>query len=129
MLKIKPIKYPTENQEQIKLFEWINQHPILQPYCFHIPNEGKRSPHMGALLKRMGMRPGVSDVFVAYPSNGKHGLWLELKARNAAGKYNKPTVPQLQFIDDMRKMGYTAFVCNGAEQAIKAIQLYMVIGQ
>jgi hypothetical protein len=115
----------SECLEQIKVFDWINLHSFLKKCSFHIPNEGKRSLVMGRLLKSMGMRSGVSDIFIAYPIKDKAGLWIELKAKDKKGKYRKPTVNQLQFIDDMIEMGYVAKVCNGADEAIACIVSYM----
>ncbi len=114
-----------ETVEQIKLFDWIRMNPKLRYCSLHIPNEGKRSPVMGNILKRMGMRGGVSDIFIAYPTTKYHGLWIELKAKNAAGQYNKPTIKQIVFIEDMRIMGYEAIVCNGADMAINVIMQYL----
>ena len=114
-----------ETIDQIKVFDWIRLHKQLRFCSFHIPNEGKRSVSMGALLKRMGMRAGVSDIFIAYPKNGKSGLFIELKAKTSSGIYNKATATQLQFIDDMLAMGYDAVVCNGADCAIDKIKNYL----
>ncbi len=113
-----------ETHEQLALFEWIRLHPKIAPYAMHIANERKSSPQYGALLKRMGVRAGVSDIFVAIasPCGNYHGLWIELKA----GK-NKPTTSQLQFIADMINQGYCAKVCYGAEESIKVIKEYLNI--
>lgn len=114
-----------ETIEQIKLFQFISSTKSLKSCSFHIPNEGKRTPQMGYLMKRMGMRPGVSDIFVAYPTLKYHGLFLELKAATKTGTYRTPTPAQLVFIEDMKKQGYAAEVCNGADAAIALIKKYM----
>jgi hypothetical protein len=115
-----------ETLEQIKLFNWIRANPLLSKCAIHIPNEGQRSKVMGYTLKLMGMRAGVSDVFIAYPTKTMAGLWLELKAKNARGKYGKPTENQVKFIADMAAMGYMAKVCNGTEEAITVIKNYLI---
>ena len=109
-----------ESQEQIALFDWIRLQPTLSAYAFSIPNESKRSPQLGYRLKRMGMRAGVSDLFIAIPREPYHGLFIEMKAGS-----NKATPTQLQFIKDMRKQGYEAEVCWGAKSAIEAILNYL----
>ncbi len=111
-----------ETQEQIALFDWIRLKPDLHPYSIHIPNEGRRSKFNGWILKRMGMRSGVSDVFIAVPRGTFHGVWIELKA----GK-NKATANQTKFIVDMLKQGYYAQVCMGAEEAIEVITSYLAL--
>ena len=109
-----------ESSEQIALFDWIRLKPDLSKYAFSIPNESKRNPITGHIMKRMGMRSGVSDLFIAIPTAPYHGLFIELKA----GK-NKATPSQLEFIKDMRSQGYCAEVCVGAEAAIKLIMDYL----
>lgn len=108
-----------EQIEQIIVFDWIRHHK-LDDYAFHIANERKASPQAGALLKRMGVKSGVSDIFIAIPSNGFHGLWLELKA----GK-NRPTESQIKFLEDMRSKGYEALWCTGADKAKQIITDYL----
>lgn len=103
-----------ESIEQIKVHEWAKQCTDL-PFI-HIPNEGKRSFANGSILKRMGLQPGVSDIFIPRAANGFHGLWVELKTG-----HNKPTENQLKFIDNMKKEGYEATVCWNAENAINFI--------
>lgn len=101
--------------EQIKVHEWVKQNTDL-PFL-HIANEGKRSYVNGSILKRMGMKPGVSDIFIPRSTKEHHGLWIELKTG-----YNKPTNHQLQFIDDMKKEGYEAITCWGADATIEKIR-------
>lgn len=109
-----------ERDEQIKLFQYLKLHPILKDLAFSIPNEAKRSPILGRLLVRMGLRAGVPDIFVPYSSNGFHGLFIELKW----GK-NKPTPAQSEFIQRLLEQGYQAKVCWGADEAIDCIVDYM----
>jgi hypothetical protein len=109
-----------ETLAQIAVFDWIRLHKEISPYAFHIPNEGKRSYFMGAILKRMGMRSGVSDIFIAIPNKTYHGAFIELKE----GK-NKPTNSQLQFLQDMSDKGYFTKVCFGSDETIECIKQYM----
>jgi hypothetical protein len=113
-------KSMAERDEQIKLFQYLKLHPILKDLAFSIPNEAKRSPILGRLLVRMGLRAGVPDIFVPYSSNGYHGLFIELKW----GK-NKPTPAQSEFIQRLLEQGYQARVCWGADEAIDCIVEYM----
>lgn len=61
----------------------------------YIPNDGKRTPIAGRILKSMGMRKGVWDYLLAAPSHhtlwkahcgatfvGAHGLWIEMKSED-----------------------------------------------
>lgn len=109
-----------ETLEQIAVFDWIRCHKNIFPYAFHIPNEGKRSKIMGKILQRMGMRAGISDIFVAIPTGKFHGLWIELKAGT-----NKATPLQLQFLKDMARKNYATSVCHGSKHAIQTIEDYI----
>ena len=110
-----------EESEQIALFDWIRLfRPDLKDFVFHIANERKTSKQYGYKLKRMGVRSGVSDIFLAVPTKKYYGLFLELKAG-----VNKPTPNQIQFMLDMRKKGYQAIWCVGFDEAKYCIEEYL----
>jgi len=109
-----------EEIEQCKLFDWIRTIPELEGNAFHIANERKTHPMRGLLLKRMGVLSGVSDIFVAIPKGGFHGLFLELKAGN-----NKLSEHQRLFLDKMNQNGYLAICCTGYEAAKAIILTYL----
>jgi len=109
-----------EEIEQCKLFDWIRTIPELEKCAFHIANERKTNPMRGLLLKRMGVLSGVSDVFIALPKGGFHGLFLELKAGN-----NKATEHQRLFLEKMTQNGYLAICCTGYEAARAIILTYL----
>jgi hypothetical protein len=70
----------TEIQHHIGLMSWAKTQPILDEYLIHIPNGGYRHPLEALKLKKMGVKAGVSDLFLAYPNPNYHGLWIELKS-------------------------------------------------
>jgi len=109
-----------ERDEQIKLFNWINQHPLIKDLAFSIPNEGKRSLILGHLYKRMGLRSGTPDIFIPYPTKTYHGLFIELKWGR-----NKATPAQAKFIERLKAVGYSADVIWGADAAIDHIIKYL----
>jgi hypothetical protein len=104
------------------VMEWVRAHPKISPFVMHFPNEGKRSIQYGAYLKRLGMRPGVSDLFIAIPKRGYHGAWLELKSANG-----KLSLLQKLFLEDMAKQEYAAVVTYSLDDSIKFIQWYCEI--
>ena len=109
--------YSTEAAEQKAVVQWCAYMGIP---IVHIPNEGKRSPAMAAKLKRLGLRPGVPDLFLPYPAGGFHGLWLEMKT-----DVGRPTACQRDWIEYLRSVGYAAYICRGAGEAINAIEAYL----
>ena len=117
----KHIKVIPERKEQTILVEWTKLKPIPRDFMISIPNEGQRSIAHAVTLKRMGLRPGVCDLFLAYPCHGKHGLWLEMKKR----KGGVVSPEQKEWIDRMNSVGYAAYVAKGWEHAVQLIEDYL----
>jgi len=110
-----------EKDEHLSLMHWIRLQPNIAPYFIHIPNEGKRSPMYGSLLRFMGLKRGVSDFFYAYPCGAYSGLWIELKRK----KLGVISQAQKTWIDLMLKVGYQAKVCYGWQDAVDCINIYL----
>lgn len=103
--------------EQIKVVNWVQQCTTVP--VIHIPNQRKCSPQAGARLKRMGVRAGVTDLFLPRGNLVHKALWLELKT--ATGRASPA---QMLFMKDMRLEGYSAEVAYGAEEAIFYIKSF-----
>jgi hypothetical protein len=117
----------TETQHQITLMTWAKKISLAahgsRPelgLLFHIPNGGGRSKREAGILKAMGVRAGVSDLFLPVPAGTKHGLWLELKAIGGA-----ISTEQRVWLGEMKKNGYSAFLCVGWEEARDRIVEYL----
>lgn len=115
--KKKPATHPSEDQEQIAVVDWCTAMRI--PVA-HIPNEGKRSPQRGALMKRMGLQKGFPDLFVPLPRGGFHGLFVEMKA--ICGTCTKE---QREWLAELNQYGYAVCVAHGATAAIEKIRKYV----
>jgi hypothetical protein len=113
----------SEHDEQCALIIWkwlnISKYPELVN-LFAIPNGGARDVRTGAKLKAEGVLAGVPDLFLAAVRGKYHGLFIEMKV-----KPNKPTVKQTEVIQNLRKQGYAAYVCYGADSAIELIGKYL----
>ena len=92
---------------------------------FAIPNGGARSRIEAARLIGLGVRPGVSDLFLSYPMGGYHGLFIEMKAPKPHSSTTSKV--QNQFIDRKIACGYRAQVCKGFDEASKAILDYLTL--
>jgi hypothetical protein len=95
-------------------------YPELEKNIFHFANERKCSQIEGGILKRMGVQAGVADVFLAHPSNGYPGLWIEIKA----GK-NSLSAAQKDFLKRMESAGFATAVGRGLEECKEAIIDYL----
>jgi hypothetical protein len=114
-------KRHTESNEQIAAMDWLRtQYPNIAEHTMHIGNERKATYYMGYIMKRMGVLKGASDLFMAWPISGYHGLFIEVKS-----KVGRPTAEQKAFLQRMREVGYKAEVCYGAEEVINTMTKYL----
>jgi hypothetical protein len=106
-----------EDQLQIAVAQLIDAHGW---FWWHTPNEGKRSPRGGKLLKRKGLLPGVVDVIVwekwaktdgASPWSCGMGVAIELKAGR-----NEPTDAQSEFLRRAKARGCLTGVCRTVDE-------------
>jgi len=127
-------KNTPEDDAQIAVIKWAkmarlpfrHQGKFVADYLIHIPNGGQRHIATAAKLKAMGVKPGVSDLFLPVAVGESAGLWIELKAAYTNSKdKNYPTPAQREWLDKMRAQGYRAEVCWGAVEAIAAIREYI----
>ena len=117
---------PSESVEQTRLFQWAKMQSAAYPeigLLFHIPNGGKRYAATAKRLKAEGVKAGVPDLFLPVARGGEHGLFIELKKEHG----NKATEKQNEWLDALRKQGYTAAVCYGWYEAARLIYLYLGI--
>lgn len=110
-----------EQIEHINIVNWFNnKYPELNCDFHHFANERRCSIQQGRLLKRMGVQRGVSDFFLALPSGGYSGLWIELKV--GAGKLS---ADQTNFINRKNSRGYLAVAVWGFDAAKEVISTYL----
>jgi hypothetical protein len=107
----------SEHSEQCVVIDYckIRRYPV-----FAIPNGGSRNKAEAAKLKAEGVSAGVPDLFIPIPKQGYHGLFVEMKV----GK-NRTSHEQDEWLALLRKNGYKAAVCYGADAAIKTIDDYI----
>lgn len=113
-----------EDNESIALWERAQLNPVLREYLYHIPNGGNRNKREAARMKRMGVRPGVSDYHLPVPRGIYHSLWIELKPK-VRGYYPKPSKAQIEWRTNMLMVGNAAYIVKGWEQAIDIMLCYV----
>lgn len=119
---------PKEHVEQTALVAWLRVHPKLKKFFLKNDNEGKRTPAQGFQAKRMGLRPGTSDLFIAWPTSTYPGLWLEVKRNKEYTPSERRTNTwraQEEFIDEMKSVGYAGYFCYGWEDGKRIIESYL----
>ena len=118
------IAQPTEEQEQRVVMQWrdlmMGRYPCLR-LLIHIPNGGLRSKSEAVRFRLLGVRAGVSDLFLPVARHDYHGLWIEMK-RQKGGKLSKE---QKEWLDEMTEQGFLAVRCDGAKEAIEVLEGYV----
>lgn len=116
-----------ERIDHINTVNWFKHHyPELNDDFHHFANErkiekrGGAEHYQGRLLKRMGVKKGVADFFLALPQNGKAGLWIEFKVGT-----KKPSKEQEAFLARKAERGYAAVWVSGTQAARDVISDYL----
>ena len=87
---------------------------------FAVPNGDYRSYRAAGRLKAEGVTPGIPDLCMPEPIGRYHGLWIELKQPD-----NKPSDPQVRFMQALNQRGYRAVWCTSFLDALDAFELYL----
>lgn len=87
---------------------------------FKIPNEGKRSLPLALIMKAEGLKPGVPDIFIPWPTPSHHGMFIEFKS-----KTNKLTKQQQDMFDKLTRRGYACQLCYTWIEAASAFTQYL----
>ena len=120
-LKVTPIdpNALSEHEEQVKVVSFCRNHPLLKN-IFAVPNGGKRSMVSAIRAQAEGLTSGIPDLFLALPSNGYHGMFIEMKKL----KGGVISITQKEWLARLNAAGYKAIVCKGHEEAIREIIFY-----
>lgn len=109
----------SEAAEQVTVIQYCDCKRIP---VFHIPNGGSRNTREAAHLKRQGVRPGIPDLCIPVARGAYHSLYIEMKTLKGRATDN-----QRGWIAELRKQGHCAYVCKGADSAMRLIDEYMAL--
>lgn len=114
-----------EDDLQLACVEW-NEHnarrlPLLD-WMFHVPNGGYRNKIEAKRFSRMGVKPGVADLILPFPSPGMtyKGLGLELKSQTG-----RLTRDQQKWLNNAHKHGWMVDVIRDLDHYIEVVTKYM----
>ena len=108
-----------ESSLQINCVRWFRyEHPDM--VLFSIPNGGKRSAITAKIMKAEGQLPGVADLFLMYPHNEYHGLWIEMKTIKG-----KQSEHQLNFQRKAIDFGYQYQIAHSFEEFVSIVTNYL----
>lgn len=133
----------TEADHQKAVIRWAEDMLKFQPkkywmlaFLFAVPNEGQHKPQYRKHQKAMGLKAGVPDLCLPYPTFKTyitswnveekhlvaHGLFIEMKSKDTKGRL---TENQKNWIAHLKFVGYKVEVCWSAQEAIKALEDYI----
>lgn len=108
-----------EHHLQCSCVTWFRlQYPRL--VMFAIPNGGARSVTTGAMLKAEGVLAGAADLFLMFPVEQFHGLFLEMKTDKG-----RQSESQKEFQAVAETNGYKYVVCRSFEDFKNEILTYL----
>lgn len=111
----------SEHQIQAQFVRMVNQIPdrcLLT--SFAIPNAGKRSFAVAAMLKAEGFRKGMPDWCLPVPRGPYNALWIEFKK---PGEKARPE--QIGLHDLLKAEGGSVWVCTSADAALEVLLTYL----
>lgn len=110
-----------ESEIQRNCVAWFRlQYPRLSLNIFAVPNGGARWRTEAAIMKAEGVTAGVADLLLLYPSNGFHGLAVEMKT--AKGRQQET---QKAWQEAVEKAGYRYVICRSVDDFIEQINAYL----
>jgi VRR-NUC domain len=109
----------TEQEIQRAVFQHIKQRGAPDAYVFAVPNGGFRRPIEAAIMKGLGVKPGVPDIIAI-----RDGKVFALELKTETGR---PTDAQLAAIEAIRRAGGFAAICYGLDRALACLQAWGVL--
>jgi hypothetical protein len=108
-----------ESKIQQTCVHWFRlQYP--QHVLFAVPNGGRRGKVEAAIMKGEGVLPGVADLYLAHPSKGCHGLFIEMKTEKG-----RQSNSQLLFEEKITERGYHYAVCRSLDEFMNTVNEYL----
>ena len=112
-------KDPSEEQIQRAMIAWVSLQPSIRDFVIHIPNQGRRTNFYGALLKKLGMKGGIPDLFIAIPRQGYAGCFIEVKRKKGI-----PSPNQKDYLIKLANNSYFTCIVYSIDQGIEVIDEY-----
>jgi hypothetical protein len=117
--------HPSEEDIHLTCADWVfaqeARYPILQ-WLMHVPNGGRRSRGEAGKLRAMGVRKGVSDWILPFPSpSGRYsGLAIELKSHRGT-----VSDEQQDFLDDAEAAGWLTAIVRSSDEFEKVVMTWI----
>lgn len=126
MIKLRRHPAPTsEFTHQREFITWLRVAHPKYATCTRLSLNGIPLPSTvaGRIInqaKACGMVNAESDLFIAAPAHGCHGIFIEMKKPKG-----KATDEQLEYLESMAEFGYATAVCYSSQDAIDTFSEYL----
>jgi hypothetical protein len=118
------MKRATEFHACCALVEWwtyaCRAYKVPEQTLFHCPNASPGSIKYRVNNKRMGVRSGTPDYFLAVARGPYHGMFIEMK-----GPDGRPSPEQVETLRILGLQGYATVLCYSTDAARTAIENYL----
>jgi hypothetical protein len=117
------IIYPSEAKIQGDFFSWLKLHERKHPQLalfFSVPNGTFRGPAARRLHAATGLKAGVPDCFLSFPTGRFHGLYIEFKS-----KTGRVSSEQARWMENLRGAGYRVELCRSWADAANVVIDYL----
>lgn len=105
---------------RLPVLPWIESKATVIDYLYAVPNDGRYNPQEAVRLTKQGVKSGISDLHLALPMSGKHGLWIRMTKASVS-------LTQCEWQIRMDNAGFETVVCFGWEEAKQAIIEYITL--
>lgn len=117
--------HPTEDQIHRACADWVFAHEGIYPFLrwlMHVPNGGLRSRGEAGKMRAMGVRKGVVDWILPFPSpTGRYaGLAIEVKSHEGT-----VSAEQQEFLDDSQAAGWLTAVVRSSEEFEQVVEQWI----
>lgn len=120
----KPYRIQPETWERIMFMGWLHKFfPEVWAVTFSTGNDlqGKRSPKTVNVWKSAGLKNGVPDLIILWPSRFYHGALIEMKRKHGG----RASEEQLEMCERFRHQNYFVAIAHGFPNAAKALLRYL----
>ena len=98
----------------------------IQYEIYLIPNSAPRGVQAASYFRSEGLREGYPDLGLDVACGGWHGLRIEMKRADGTGRTSDE---QRKWHDRLKARGYCVVVPAGVQEAKKAVEQYLGMGQ
>jgi hypothetical protein len=108
-----------ETQIQRAVFQHLRVRGAPGVFAFHVPNGGYRRPVEAAILKGLGVRAGVPDLFCVH-----HGRCFALELKAEGGRLSDA---QLACLAALREAGAVTATAEGLDRALSTLENWGIL--